>query len=650
MARKLRQHSSLKLSLRLTLAAAVIAVSGMVAMLIIVFNITKEEVSHAGVLNMTFNTAETMQPTSPVLRGSINQYTLGVMVETMGSGNALKLNSMEFNARGTTLPVVMQIENARLWCTGNSPDFMIGQQISNTIIKINENNFTFDCSQILSAGKNYFWLTFDIKPDAAFESGCIDAECVEMKVGAVTYQPVINAPMGKRSIDSNIPYYSTGNNVVNNINAWNTKRDGTGIPPKQLYGSHHTYFVQAGHHMINASATNLHSLVVEKGGELRITAPLRISTMNIACGGLMQMDANITDFYCFGKFIMENGSNYIHNCTGNMVAANCDFSRASNQVFYQYGKNTIPPDIKWGNLTFDVSTPVNMDLANCINNIQGNLEFRKTAKDNYIYIGSADTINIGGNLSFTGGRFMGMAGSGKGMLMMTLQHDLMMRSGSFYDAGFISNETAGTMLNIYGDVSLLAGSFDFNRSKKGNSMINICASAKPCRWMQKSACDINLCNTTVTENCELVINGDKFGNIAAGRKCMVEKNAKMMCGKSQVTGDGGFELEDFATIGIGSADGISSQDLKGNILTHDRTYHSGAYYMYYGSESPQQTGSFVTQPLPNTVRSLIIQKDKNTQTVVLSGEIAVIENARIVMGEIDQRRGKLLLPKTADNP
>ena len=127
MARKLRQHSSLKLSLRLTLAAAVIAISGMVAMLIIVFNITKEEVSHAGVLNMTFNTAETMQPTSPVLRGSINQYTLGVMVETMGSGNALKLNSMEFNARGTTLPVVMQIENARLWCTGNSPDFMTGQ-------------------------------------------------------------------------------------------------------------------------------------------------------------------------------------------------------------------------------------------------------------------------------------------------------------------------------------------------------------------------------------------------------------------------------------------------------------------------------------------------------------------------------------------
>ena len=574
----------------------------------------------------------------------------GASVETSGSGNALKLNSMEFNAQGTTLPVYNQVENARLWYTGSNPDFITGQQLSGTIMKITEHNFTFICSQVLTSGKNYFWLTFDIKPEAAFGSGCIDAVCTEMKVGAVTYQPVINAPEGKRPIASNIPYYSTGNNVVNNINAWNSKRDATGVPPKQLYGSHHTYFVQAGHHMINASATNLHSLVVEKGGELRITAPLRISFMNIACGGLMQMDANITDSYCFDRLVMENGSNYIHNSTGNLVAAQCDFSRASNQIFYQYGKKTMTPGTKWGNLTFDVSTPVNMDLANCMNDIQGNLEFKKTAKDNYIYIGSADTINIGGNLSFTGGRFMGMAGAGKGMLMINLQHDLMMRSGSFHDAGFISNESAGTILNVKGDVSLMAGIFDFNRSKKGNSMINICAMEKPCRWMQKSACEATLGNTSINPNCEMIINGDKFGEIAIGRKCTVQKNARMMCGKVQVSGDGGFELEDFATIGIGSADGICSQEMKGNIITHDRLYHSGAYYMYYLGESPQHSGNFITHPLANTVRSLIIQKDKNAQTVTLTQELSVIENARINKGELDQRKAKLLLPKISDNP
>lgn len=649
MASKLRQHSSIKLNLRLTIAAGVIALSGMVAMLLIVFNITRDEVSKAGT-SMSFKTAETIQESLPVLRGSINQYALGVMIETMGSGNTLKVNSIEFNAHGTTLPASNQIENARLWYTGNNSDFMPVNMVGTPIARITEKNFTFACEQMLSQGKNFFWLTFDIKVDASFEPGQIDAECTEMKVGSVAYQPVINAPQGFRKIESNIPYFSTGNNVVNNINAWNSKRDGTGIPPKQLYGSHHTYFVQAGHHMINASATNLYSLVVEKGGELRITAPLRISTMNIACGGLTQMDANIQDAYCFEQFRMENGSNYIHNATGHFPSEHCNFSPASNQLFYQYGKNTIPSGINWGNLTFDASTPVNIDLANCISNIQGNFEIRKTAKDNYLFIGSADTINIGGNMAFTGGRFMGMAGTSPGMLIINIQHDLMMKSGAFHDAGFISNASAGTMLNINGNVSLMAGIFDFNRSKNGNSAINIGMQDRSCHWMQKSSCNVSLCNTTIKQNCELAINGDKLGDMAPGRKLMVSKNARLMCGKSQVTGDGMFEMDDFATLGIGSEDGISSQGASGNIITHERMFHSGGYYMYYMGESPQQTGTFVTHPLPNTVRSLIIQKDKNSQTVALSQEFNVLENVRINKGELDQRRGKLILPKTADNP
>ena len=99
MSRKLRQLSSLKLSLRLTLAAAAIALSGLIAMLLIVFNLTKEEMSHAET-NMVFKTAETSQIKTNVLRGSINQLALGVMIETTGNGNTLKLNNIEFNAHG----------------------------------------------------------------------------------------------------------------------------------------------------------------------------------------------------------------------------------------------------------------------------------------------------------------------------------------------------------------------------------------------------------------------------------------------------------------------------------------------------------------------------------------------------------------------
>ncbi len=647
MARRLKQNSSLKTSLRVTLFAAALAVSGLVALLIIVFNLTKEEILQAET-NMSFKNAMTIQDTTSVLRGSIKQRIIGVVVETTGKGNALKLSAMEFNANGTTSPVANQIENARLWYSGSNNEFIPNLQSGSTIININEEAFTFECNQTLVSGKNYFWLTFDIKSDAAFGTGTIDAECVSLRIGAITYQPDISAPAGKRFTLPNISFYSIGNNVVNNLNAWNSKRDGTGTPPKQLYAARHTYFVQAGHHMINASATNLNTLVVEKGGELRITAPLRLSSINIACGGVVQMDATVTDYYCFEEFNMEDGSNYIHNNTGYMPGKICNFAPGSTQVFYQYGGATFQAGITWGNLVIDVTTPVNMDLENCINHIGGNLEIRRTAKDNYIYIGQADTISIGGSFVITGGSFMGVAGPGKGQLVMNVGKDLNIRNGSLYDAGFISHESAGTQLTVHGNVMLLSGIFDFNRSKSGISTFSISNIEQNCKWIQRAACDVSLGNTIIGENSILDVSGDKIGDVEAGRKLVVARHASLLCGKYQITGNGTFELNEYATIGIGHPKGISSMDEVGNVITKFRVFHSGAYYCYYQGETPQLTGTFATLPQQNTIRSLIIQKDKSNQTVMLSQDLAVIEDVKINKGDLDQSKKKLILPKSSE--
>ncbi|MEP7264194.1 MAG: BNR-repeat neuraminidase N-terminal domain-containing protein [Bacteroidota bacterium] len=647
MSRRLRQNSSLKTSLRITLIAAAFAVSGLVALLIVVFNLTKEQISEAET-NMSFKNAVTIQDTLSVLRGSINQRVIGIIVETTGRGNAMKLTGMEFNANGTSTPVSNQIENARLWCTGSSREFTLTQQSGTTVININDELFSFNCSQSLLPGKNYFWLTYDIKPDAVFGPGSIDAECVSLRIGAITYQPDISAPAGKRFTMPNIPFYSTGNNVVNNVMAWNSKRDGTGIPPKQLYAARHTYFVQAGHHMINASATNLHTLVVEKGGELRITSPLRLSAMNIACGGTVQMDAAVTDYFCFDEFNMDDGANYIHNNTGYMPGRVCNFSAGSTQAFFQYGGATFPAGITWGNLVIDATTPVNMDLENCINHVAGNLEIRKTAKDNYIYIGQCDTVTIDGSFVMTGGSFMGIAGPGKGQLVMNIGKDLSIRNGSLYDAGFISHESAGTQLTVHGDVMLLSGTFDFNRSKAGSSLFTISNTDHNCKWTQRTSCDVSLGNTLISENSNVELMGDKMGDIEAGRSIVVSKHAGILCGKYQVTGSGTFDLGEYATIGIGHPKGISSTEEAGNIITKNRMFHSGASYCYYQGENPQITGAFATRPQQNTIRSLIIQKDKNTQTVTLSQDLAVMENVKINRGDLDQSKKKLILPKTSE--
>lgn len=646
MTKGFKQRSTLKNRLKLTMIAAIASISGLVVMLLIIFNLTKEEESKADNA-MTFKGADTMQDTSKVLRGSINQRIIGVMIETNGKGNSLKLGSIKFNAKGTSQPVANAVENARLWYTGTSNDFNLNQQVGNTIIKITESSFSFNSTLLLATGRNYFWLTFDIKAEAPSGPGFIDAQCEEISIGAITYSPYVTAPEGKRFTESNIPYYSIGNNVVNNVNAWNSKRDGTGTSPKSLQTARHTYFVQAGHHMINSSATNLHALVVEKGGELRITSPLRISNMNIACGGTVQMDATVTDYYSFEDFTMDNGANYIHNNTGYMPGLHCNFAASSNQVFFQYGKATFPDCIAWGNLTIDATSPINLDLENCISTIKGNFEIKRTAKDNYIYIGQGDTISVGGSLIVSGGKFMGIAGTGKGMLVLNVANNVMVKSGAMYDAGFISNETAGTILNVKGNVNLMAGTFDFARSKAGRSVINFCNVNDESHWNQKNSCEVALSNLNILENCVLHITGDKLGDIASGNVLHVNRRAKLMCGKYPVAGEGGFELDDFATLGIGHPAGISSMEQSGNIITAKRLFHSGAYYYYYMGENPQQTGLFDTKPDQKTIRSLIIQKDKQTQTVSLSQELAVTEPVKINRGDLDQSSNKLTLPKTS---
>ena len=332
---KIRQQIKQKTSLKMALVAASASIAGLVVLLIVVFNMTQNEEGHAAQSAMTFKTAETFQETSSILRGSSNQKVIKVVVETVGNGKSVKMASMKFSAKGTSLPVEQNIENARLWFTGNDPNFIPSQQIGLTISKLTDRPFEIITNQDLLSGKNYFWLTVDVKPEANYSNAAVDATCEDFRIGAISYQPLISDPLGKRFIEANIPYYSTGNFSVNNVNAWNSRRDGKGVPPKQLHASRNSYFIQAGHHMISSTGTSLQTLIVERGGDLRITAPLRLNSMSVAYGGVLENDMQESGLHCFNYFNMDNGSSYIHNTTGDFPGATCSFEPKSNQTFFQ---------------------------------------------------------------------------------------------------------------------------------------------------------------------------------------------------------------------------------------------------------------------------------------------------------------------------
>ena len=75
----IRQQGKLKNSLRLTMIAAATAIAGLIVVLIVIFNLTQDEVGHA-MSSMTFKSAEVFQDTTSVLRGSINQKIIGITV------------------------------------------------------------------------------------------------------------------------------------------------------------------------------------------------------------------------------------------------------------------------------------------------------------------------------------------------------------------------------------------------------------------------------------------------------------------------------------------------------------------------------------------------------------------------------------------
>lgn len=57
--------------------------------------------------------------------------------------------------------------------------------------------------------------------------------------------------------------------------------------------------------MISSTGTSLQTLVVERGGDLRITAPLRLNNMSVAYGGVLENDMQETGIHCFNFLIWK---------------------------------------------------------------------------------------------------------------------------------------------------------------------------------------------------------------------------------------------------------------------------------------------------------------------------------------------------------
>ncbi|MFM9056457.1 MAG: hypothetical protein ACKOQY_07185 [Bacteroidota bacterium] len=593
--------------------------------LLVFFNLAVEEEGKAA-SGMTLVGVSVNQDTLPVLRGSINQCVIGLVVETNGKGVPIALNSVTFVSRGTTLPYERHFMNARLWFTGNDPEFSLQETVGSTLVRISGEELVFTGTKELMRGKNHFWLTYDIPADASAPGAAVDAACREVRIGSRIVRPEHGNPAGKRFILPNIPFYSMGSLSLNKAASWNSRRDGSGLPPRQMNETRNSFFIQSGHRMISSTGGNLQTLVVEKGGELKITAPLRLGAVQVACGGVLKVDTAVAGDWFISDLRLESGSLYYHNSTGPLPAFTTEIARGSVQVILRMGNASFGHVPTMGSFRFEVDPDVCLPVGLSLPEIKGDLVLSGTGKGGFIPSSDA-ALNVGGDLVLDGGEF---AGPQHGVLRLNVDGRFVMRKGAFSDS---RNTTAATTLSVKGDVILLGGRFDCRQS--ANSLLKVGADGSTsARWIQREDCSVQLGNMRIPTDRSLSIKGAVLGPISRNRMFEVQTGAELLCEQAVVSGDGTFSLNDGATIGIGHQEGLHSKSDAGNVRTAGRMYHAGATYLFYTESDPQVTGKFDTWPANQAIRRMVVKKAYPSQALLLSQDIRLAEPCRVTMGDV----------------
>jgi len=148
---------------------------------------------------MSFVGASVVQPfVQKVGQGTVNNQVIAVQVITSSTGAPINVTQLDFSANGTT--DTADIENMKVWYTGNSNAFATNTQFGSTLAYLPGTlGFTITGTQALNTDTNYFWLTCDVDAGAAL-GNFIDAECTSILMSGTPQTPSVTAPAGNREV------------------------------------------------------------------------------------------------------------------------------------------------------------------------------------------------------------------------------------------------------------------------------------------------------------------------------------------------------------------------------------------------------------------------------------------------------------------
>ncbi|MCX6295294.1 MAG: T9SS type A sorting domain-containing protein [Bacteroidetes bacterium] len=324
------------------------------------------------------------------------------------------------------------------------------------------------------------------------------------------------------------------------------------------------------------------------------------------------------NFTCIGAFLISGGQHvgiswgYVGNW-GIATYSIGNFSLTGGLILFT---STVVTDGRANTLNCTNDCSINFSAATdffLFNNLTG-------GGSNSVY-----NFSVGGNLTIAGNTTalfkIKQDGTGNDNIAITGNLTISGGKNQFSDLTPALIAMTNTLsCTIGGNVSISGGATAF--STIAASKIDLMVGTSSVNWSQTGG-TMSLCKTNIKSGKTVTLTGSKMGDIQAGRAITVETGAKLYCSNYPVSGSGLFTLSTGATLGIGSAAGVTSAGATGNIqVTGARSYNTGATYEFYEGLTPQSTGNFTTTTTtgtyPSQVANLIINKTLATNIVNLT--------------------------------
>ena len=210
------------------------------------------------------------------------------------------------------------------------------------------------------------------------------------------------------------------------VTSWSTQRDGLGLPPTNFTDGD-TFVIQNTHNMATAAAWSVSGtnskVQIENGGTLTANNAVTLASAS--------------------TFQIDNGGTYVQNVAmamgSNILQGTEVFGASSNFIVQVTPTGTSTPSSPgYGNLTFNITTgAANFGWGATITNVQGNFTIQSTGSaatvEQRMTASGNLTMNVGGNLSISGGTLV--LSSGAGVPTVNLGGSYNQTGGTFTSTG-----------------------------------------------------------------------------------------------------------------------------------------------------------------------------------------------------------------------